>query len=99
MSKANDLWQQVLHSDLFYYYKRDKVAIVSSLVFVTLALMALFSPLIAPFDPYDLTQIDLMDSEMPPSWLPMRTNAFCSAPTTRGATCGARFSMACACRC
>ena len=34
------------------------------------ALMALFSPLIAPFDPYDLTQIDLMDSEMPPVWLP-----------------------------
>jgi len=63
-------WQQVLHSDLYYYYRRDKVAIVSSLIFFILALMALFSPWIAPFDPYDLTQIDLMDSEMPPVWLP-----------------------------
>ncbi|MCP4335616.1 MAG: ABC transporter permease [Gammaproteobacteria bacterium] len=69
MSSANSFWQQVLQSDLYYYYKRDKVAIASSLVFVTLALMALFSPLIAPFDPYDLTQIDLMDSEMPPAWI------------------------------
>jgi len=96
MSTANGFWQQVQQSDLYYYYRRDKVAIVSSLVFITLALMALFSPLIAPFDPYDLTQIDLMDSEMPPAWLPEA--AFCSAPTTRAATCGARFSTACACR-
>jgi len=72
MSTANGFWQQVQQSDLYYYYRRDKVAIVSSLVFITLALMALFSPLIAP--------------------------SFCSAPTTRAATCGARFSTACACR-
>jgi peptide/nickel transport system permease protein len=70
MTLVANLWQQLLHSDLFYYYKRDKIAIVSSVIFLILAVMALFSPLIAPFDPYDLTQIDLMDSEMPPVWLP-----------------------------
>jgi len=63
-------WEQLLQSDLLFYYRRDKVAIAASLTFVILALMALFSPWIAPFDPYDLTQIDLMDSEMPPVWLP-----------------------------
>jgi len=62
-------WQRMLESDLFYYYRRDKIAIVSSLVFLIFALMALFSPLIAPFDPYDLTQLDLMNSEMPPVWI------------------------------
>ena len=70
MTLVSGLWQQLLQSDLYYYYKRDKVAIGSSVVFLILALMALLSPLIAPFDPYDLTQIDLMDSEMPPAWLP-----------------------------
>ena len=70
MSRCNALWQQLLESDLLHYYKRDKVAIASSLIFVILALMALFSPWIAPVDPYDLTQIDLMDSEMPPVWMP-----------------------------
>jgi len=70
MTLVANLWQQLLQSDLFYYYKRDKVAIVSSVIFLILAILALFSPLIAPFDPYDLTQIDLMDSEMPPAWLP-----------------------------
>jgi len=62
-------WQRILESDLAYYYRRDKIAIVSSLVFFIFALMALFSPLIAPFDPYDLTQLDLMNSEMPPVWI------------------------------
>jgi len=61
-------WQELLKSDLYYYYRRDKVAIVSSLAFLLFALMALFSPLIAPFDPYDLQQLDLMDSELPPIW-------------------------------
>lgn len=62
-------WQRLLQSDLVYHFKRDKVAIASSTVFLILALMALLSPLIAPFDPYDLQQIDLMDSEMPPVWI------------------------------
>ena len=62
-------WQRMLETDLIYYYRRDKIAIVSSLAFLIFALMALFSPLIAPFDPYDLTQLDLMDSEMPPRWI------------------------------
>jgi peptide/nickel transport system permease protein len=61
-------WQRLLQSDLVHYYKRDKVAIAASTIFLILALMALLSPVIAPFDPYDLTQIDLMDSEMPPVW-------------------------------
>ncbi len=63
-------WQRWLGSDLIYHYKRDKVAIVASIVFLILALMAIFSSWIAPFDPYDLQQIDLMDSEMPPVWMP-----------------------------
>ena len=62
-------WQQLKQSDLYYYYSRDKVAIASSLIFLLIAIMALLSPLIAPFDPYDLTQLDLMDSEMPPAWV------------------------------
>ena len=62
-------WQELLKSDLYYYYRRDKVAIASSLAFLLFALMALFSPLIAPFDPYDLQQLDLMDSELPPIWV------------------------------
>ena len=76
MRLLRNSWEQLLQSDLLFHYRRDKVAIGSSLVFLILALMAIFSPLIAPFDPYDLTQIDLMDSEMPPAWMPNADQRF-----------------------
>ena len=69
MDRLSFYWQRMLESDLIYYYRRDKIAIVSSLIFLIFALMAFLSPLIAPFDPYDLTQLDLMNSEMPPIWI------------------------------
>ena len=69
MNLAQDRWQRLLESDLIYYYRHDKIAVASSLVFSLFVLMALFSPLIAPFDPYDLRQLDLLDSELPPFWI------------------------------
>ena len=35
---------------------------------LTYAILALFAPLLAPFDPYDVASIDIMDSEIAPSW-------------------------------
>ncbi|MEH6455217.1 MAG: ABC transporter permease [Cocleimonas sp.] len=62
--------QRFLESDFFYHYKRDKVAIVSSIIFLILVILAAFSPLIAPYDPYNLQILDIMDSELPPIWEP-----------------------------
>ena len=32
-------------------------------------LLGLFAPLVAPYDPYDAVTIDIMNSEIPPSWM------------------------------
>lgn len=48
----------------------DPVAVGAGLVLLVLVLMAVFAPLVAPQNPYDLMQLDIMDSEMPPSWKP-----------------------------
>lgn len=48
----------------------DPVAIGAGLVLLFLVLMAVFAPLLAPQNPYDLLQLDIMDSEIPPSWKP-----------------------------
>ena len=66
--KPKSTLQRFLESDFFYHYKRDKLAIFSSIVFLILVILAAFSPFIAPFDPYDLTTLDIMDSELPPVW-------------------------------
>ncbi|WP_120501762.1 ABC transporter permease [Roseovarius sp. EL26] len=46
----------------------DPVAICSAIVLLFLVLMAVLAPFVAPQNPYDLMQIDIMDSELPPSW-------------------------------
>jgi len=68
-NSAPTRWQRIKDSDFIYHFKRDKVAMLSFALFLTFLIAALFAPLIAPTDPYDLTSIDLMDSELPPSWL------------------------------
>ena len=61
-------WQRFTDTHLFHSFSRDKVAMVSFSVFVLYLLLALFAPLLAPFNPYDPSMIDIMDSEIPPLW-------------------------------
>jgi len=55
-------------SHFLHSFKQDRVAQVCFGIFSLAVLLALFAPLIAPFDPYDIAQIDIMNSELPPSW-------------------------------
>ncbi|MGY0398341.1 MAG: ABC transporter permease [Ostreibacterium sp.] len=61
--------KQFLNSDFFYYFRQNKTVMVSFVIFVTLVLVAIFAPVFAPHNPYDLSNIDIMDSEMPPIWM------------------------------
>ncbi|AZV77004.1 ABC transporter permease [Parasedimentitalea marina] len=62
-------WSRVWNSNIGYSFRRNPVAIVSLMIFLLIAIMSIFAPLIAPFDPYDLGQIDIMNSEYPPLWV------------------------------
>ncbi|WP_027966880.1 ABC transporter permease [Halomonas halocynthiae] len=60
--RLNDSW-------LWYSFKRDPVAQLSLLVFIFMVAAAFLAPWISPADPYDLAQIDIMASELPPFWV------------------------------
>lgn len=64
----NRYWTLFMESTILYRFKRDKVAIASFSVILLLVVLSFSAPLIAPFDPYDPTQIDIMDSDVPPVW-------------------------------
>lgn len=53
-------------SDVYYSFTNNRVAMTSAAVLLVLVLLSALAPLIAPFDPWDQTKFDLMDSEIPP---------------------------------
>ncbi len=55
-------------SDFLYRFRRDPVALTSFVILMALVAAAILAPVIAPQNPYDLMQIDIMDSELPPAW-------------------------------
>lgn len=55
-------------SDLWWSLKRQPLALGSLAILVLIALAAAFAPWIAPQNPYDHAQLDLMDFELPPAW-------------------------------
>ena len=62
-------WKRFKDSYFLHSFKRDRVAIVSFVVLLTLVLLSILAPVIAPHNPYDTASIDIMNAEMPPSWM------------------------------
>ncbi|MEM9145373.1 MAG: ABC transporter permease [Pseudomonadota bacterium] len=60
----------IARAELRRRFVRDPSALVAGTILLALVAMALAAPLIAPQNPYDPLQLDIMDSEMPPAWLP-----------------------------
>ena len=47
-------------------FAASRLALLGFVVFVVIALLAIFASLIAPQNPYDLAQLDIMDGRLPP---------------------------------
>ena len=62
-------WQRVVDSDIFFSFTRSPSAMIAAFVTVVAVAGAMLAPLIAPFDPFDPSQISLWDGKLPPSWV------------------------------
>ncbi|OZB13827.1 MAG: ABC transporter permease [Rhodobacterales bacterium 34-62-10] len=56
------------NSDVAWNFSRSWTARISSLLILILFAAALFAPLLATQNPYDISQLFLLDSELPPAW-------------------------------
>lgn len=61
--------RRAFDSDIWYSFRRSPVVIVAALITSIVVLAALFAPWVAPYNPFDLATVDLLDSELPPIWL------------------------------
>ncbi len=62
-------WQRMMNSDLWWSLRQDPMAMAAGIVLIVIILMAIFAPLIATQNPYDLAQLDLLNAELPPRWV------------------------------
>ena len=51
---------------IFKEFIEDRIAVIGLLLFIIVALIAIAAPWIAPQNPYDLAQLDIMDGALPP---------------------------------
>jgi len=58
----------IFDSDIFYSFRRSRLTIVAATVTFTIVAAALLAPVIATQDPYDLRQLSIIDSHIPPVW-------------------------------
>ena len=57
------------NSDLAYSFRRSRVTVVAGIFTLIYVLSALFAPWVAPYDPYDLASVSILDSFLPPAWI------------------------------
>jgi peptide/nickel transport system permease protein len=69
-------WKRFKDSYLLYSFKHDLIAIISSVVLAILILISLLAPIVAPYNTYDTSTFDIMDAEIPPSWMEEGTRDF-----------------------
>ena len=63
-------WRRIrLENELIYLFLRSPVAQVAAAIAALSVLGALFAPLVAPTNPYDLASFDILDSFVPPAWV------------------------------
>jgi peptide/nickel transport system permease protein len=61
----------------------------SFIVLVVLVIAGLLAPVIAPYDPYDAENIDIMNSEIPPAGYPRAETGFLLGTDIQGRDCSA----------
>jgi peptide/nickel transport system permease protein len=59
---------RVWDSDIAYSFRHSPVAVLASIVVFVLMFAAIFAPWVAPYNPFDLATINLLDASTPPAW-------------------------------
>jgi peptide/nickel transport system permease protein len=65
--RAEGRLARALDSDIFYSWRTSPVTVVATFVALSLILLAVFAPLIAPYNPFNPASLNLMDGFTPPA--------------------------------
>ncbi|HET7095989.1 MAG TPA: ABC transporter permease [Casimicrobiaceae bacterium] len=60
---------RLFDSDIAYSFRRSPAAVISALVLLAFAAIALLAPWIAPQNPFDPAALNILDARIPPAWI------------------------------
>ena len=67
-SRLRDTVERALDSDVFHSFKASTLTMIAAAVTLVIFLGALLAPWITPQNPFDPSQLDLLDAFLPPAW-------------------------------
>ncbi|MCH7343281.1 ABC transporter permease [Pelomonas sp. CA6] len=68
-SAAPGVLKRFFDGDVWYSFTRSPMAMVAAAVALLCAICAVFAPWLAPYNPFDLAALELMDARLPPAWV------------------------------
>ena len=77
-------WQRFLNNDITWSFLHTPGAIVAAFVTVIAISATLAAPWIAPYDPFDPSQISLWDGKLPPAWVEGGSSAYLLGTDNQG---------------
>ncbi len=67
--RFTDLVARTADSDIAYNFRRSPVTMLAAAGVAIILFLALFAPLIAPYNPFDPGSVDIMNADLPPAWV------------------------------
>ena len=65
----SEVINKIINNDIGYSFVKSKIAVISTIVFLTILICSTFAELIAPYNPFDPVNISLLDAFTPPVWV------------------------------
>ncbi len=65
----SDLGRRVFDSDIWWSFKSSPLVVTASIVTFVMVFSSIFATWVAPYNPFDLAQFDLLDSLKAPAWM------------------------------
>ncbi len=63
-----DTFSRFFDSDIWWSFKRSPITVIAAILATICILGAVLSPVLAPHNPYNLAEISLLNSNLPPAW-------------------------------
>ena len=60
---------KIINNDIGYSFVKSKIAVISTIVFLSILICSTFAELIAPYNPFDPVTVSLLDAFTPPVWI------------------------------